>query len=80
MDYFMSWAISILIIVLLLTLSKLIQKEKEANYFKDQWAKWEREYWLLRSSQAINTEFDIHLSWTPRGESGCITKINIDEK
>lgn len=50
------------------------QKHKEAKYYAEQWQKWEREYWLLRSSEAIQDGFEIHVSWLPRGEDRCITR------
>jgi cbb3-type cytochrome oxidase subunit 3 len=38
------------------------------------WEKWENEYWLLRNSDAINKEYEIHLSWLARGMDNCIVK------
>jgi urea transporter len=55
-------------VILMLMIYKTLQKHKEAKYYADQWQKWEHEYWLLRTSEAIKDEFNIHLSWLARGE------------
>jgi len=41
----------------------------ESNYYLESWNKWEREYWNLRTSDAVDSDnYRIHLSWLNYGE------------
>jgi len=54
---------------------RIISLKKETRYYREQWVKWEHEYWLLRTSEAVDRDgYDIHLSWLPRGDENNITK------
>jgi hypothetical protein len=47
---------------------------KESEFRLKQWGKWEREYWMLRTSDAVDDKkYEVHLSWLPYGDE-CISK------
>lgn len=58
----------------------------QAKYYEKKWLdtydefiRWRDEYFLLKSSDAIKEDYNIYLSWSPRGISNCIYR-KVDNK
>ena len=62
----------IYIIIFAICLAVVINTNRKYIRADKQWRKWETEYWLLRTR--VEDDYDIHLSFTPRGENDCIKK------
>ncbi len=40
-----------------------------SDYYLESWSKWEREYWNLRTSDAVDSDnYQIHISWLTYGD------------
>lgn len=62
-----------LCIIIIFLIICCINLTKSKNTYLYNWSQWEREYWILRQSDAIDKEnYDIHLSWLPRGNTNCV--------
>lgn len=63
-------------------LIRKINKEKELkNYYEESWSKWEREYWNLRTSDAVDSEkYSIHISWLTYGDDNIKLKLVVNNK
>ena len=67
------WIALVVHVVMLAVYLFLVSKENKKYIRADaQWRKWENEYWLLRTK--VEDDYDIHLSFTQRGEDDCIKK------
>lgn len=70
----MAWFLLLVCVILLYCVIQEYRRKKE---YLLNWAKWENEYWMLRKSDAVDTEnYDIHISWLPRGNENCIVFKN----
>jgi len=66
---------TIVLVLFAITLIVILARTQAARDSQEEEArKWSNEYWLLRNSGAISEDYEVHLSFTHRGEHNCITK------
>lgn len=69
-----TFLISGLLTLLVMLLMYCRTLNRDISRYRAEWRKWEKEYWLLRESDAIRSDYSIRLSWLPYGENECIKK------
>lgn len=67
-----------IIVVLSLSLGVMYGLYRKSNtyaeFFQEQWQKWEAEYYLLRTSEAVKPDYEVRLSWLQLGTDRAVQK------